>query len=260
MKDHDCCHEREPTNSSDFSHSESGVWTCPMHPEIEQDHPGDCPICGMPLEPKTLSAGPDEHAEAEIRDLSHKFWIGAALTLPVLLIAMTKMFPGMGVPAWTGWVEFALATPVVLWAGGMFFRKGWRSVLNRSPNMFTLIAIGGGSRLSLQRDCDSVSRSIPGFVPETRRSRALLRGGGGHHGSRPAGAVARSASTWQDRRSDPVPARTRRQRGTPVDRWRGRGRFHRCDPSRRSATGSSRAKKFRWTEWSSTERVTSTSP
>ena len=67
------------------------LYTCPMHPEIEQEGPGDCPICGMPLEPKTVAGGHDEHAEAEIRDLSRKFWIGTALTIPVLLIAMAKM-------------------------------------------------------------------------------------------------------------------------------------------------------------------------
>ncbi len=141
------------------------IYTCPMHPEIEQDAPGDCPICGMPLEPKTVSSGHDEHAEAEIKNLSRKFWIGTALTIPVLLIAMGKMIPGLGVPPWTGWIEFILTTPVVFWAGEMFFRKGWRSVVNRSLNMFTLIAVGVGAAYLYS----AVAILFPGLFPESFR-------------------------------------------------------------------------------------------
>ncbi|MAS95015.1 MAG: copper-translocating P-type ATPase [Verrucomicrobiales bacterium] len=141
------------------------LYTCPMHPEIEQEGPGDCPICGMPLEPKTVAGGHDEHAEAEIRDLSRKFWIGTALTIPVLLIAMAKMIPGVEIPSWTGWLEFALTTPVVFWAGGMFFRKGWRSVVNRSLNMFTLIAVGVGAAFLYS----AVAVLFPGLFPDSFR-------------------------------------------------------------------------------------------
>ncbi len=120
------------------------IYTCPMHPEIEQDHPGNCPKCGMALEPKTLAAGGDED-DAELRDMTRRMWIGTALSLPVFLVAMAHLFPGA--PAWVDsdpsrWMQFALSTPVVLWAGWPFFVRGWNSLINRSLNMFTLIAMG----------------------------------------------------------------------------------------------------------------------
>lgn len=126
------------------------IYTCPMHPEIEQDHPGDCPKCGMPLEPKAVTNAGDEHARREVRDLSRKFWVGLALTLPVFLLAMLPMLPGVSLEAWvpkavSKWIEFALATPVVFWVGGSFFAKAWRSIKGWNLNMFTLIALGVGS-------------------------------------------------------------------------------------------------------------------
>ncbi|MEO5915389.1 MAG: copper-translocating P-type ATPase [Luteolibacter sp.] len=126
------------------------IYTCPMHPEIEQDHPGDCPKCGMPLEPKAVTNTADEHAQREIRDLSRKFWIGLSLTVPVLLLAMLPMIPGVSLDgivskSMSKWIQFALATPVVFWAGGIFFAKGWRSLKGWNLNMFTLIAIGVGA-------------------------------------------------------------------------------------------------------------------
>ena len=122
------------------------IYTCPMHPEIEQDHPGNCPICGMTLEPKALAPGTDED-DAERRDMEQRFWVAAALTLPVFLLAMAHLVPGA--PAWADsdpsrWVQFLFSAPVVLWAGWPFFERGWRSVLNRHLNMFTLIALGVG--------------------------------------------------------------------------------------------------------------------
>ena len=125
------------------------IYTCPMHPEIEQDHPGNCPICGMTLEPKTIGAG-DEEEQKEIRSLSRKFWIALVLTIPVLFIAMGHAIPGLHVEAMipkqiSKWIEFALATPVVLWAGGFFFTRAWQSIVYRSLNMFTLIAVGVGA-------------------------------------------------------------------------------------------------------------------
>ncbi|HEY1120664.1 MAG TPA: copper-translocating P-type ATPase, partial [Haloferula sp.] len=126
------------------------IYTCPMHPEIEQDHPGDCPKCGMPLEPKAVTNAGDEHARKEIRDLTRKFWVGLALALPVFLLAMLPMLPGVSLESWiprsvSKWIEFALATPVVFWVGGSFFVKGWRSLKGWNLNMFTLIALGVGS-------------------------------------------------------------------------------------------------------------------
>jgi P-type Cu+ transporter len=126
------------------------IYTCPMHPEIEQDHPGDCPICGMPLEPKVVTDAGEEHARREIRDLSRKFWIGLALTIPVILLAMLPMIPGTGLEnmisrSLSKWIELALTTPVVFWVGGIFFVKGWRSFKGWNLNMFTLISIGVGA-------------------------------------------------------------------------------------------------------------------
>jgi len=119
-----------------------------MHPEIEQDHPGACPKCGMTLEPKTV--GEEEEDQRETRSLSQKFWIALVLTIPVLIIAMGHAIPGLHIgsiiPKQIGkWIEFALTTPVALWAGGFFFTRAWRSIVNRSLNMFTLIAVGVGA-------------------------------------------------------------------------------------------------------------------
>jgi len=124
------------------------VYTCPMHPEVEQDHPGQCPKCGMTLEPKTVG-GVEEHEEHEIRSLSVKFWVGLGLTIPVLILAMGKYIPALNLQtlipmAVTKWLELILSTPVILWAGAMFFERGWRSLVNRQLNMFTLIAMGVG--------------------------------------------------------------------------------------------------------------------
>jgi P-type Cu+ transporter len=120
-----------------------------MHPEIEQDHPGGCPKCGMTLEPKTVGLE-DEVEQRETRSLSQKFWIALVFTVPVLIIAMGHAIPGLHIdsiiPKHIGkWIEFALTTPVVLWAGGFFFTRAWRSIVNRSLNMFTLIAVGVGA-------------------------------------------------------------------------------------------------------------------
>ncbi len=122
-------------------------YTCPMHPQIVRDQPGTCPICGMALEPRTVTAAEEDNPE--LRDMTRRFWIGVALTAPLLAIAMADMFPGMPVQrilpgAWLPWIELLLATPVVLWGGWPFFQRGWASVVNRSSNMFTLIAMGTG--------------------------------------------------------------------------------------------------------------------
>src|SRR6184192_1369227 len=125
------------------------IYTCAMHPEIEQDHPGACPKCGMTLEPKTVGAG-DEEEQKGVRSLSRKFWIAVVLTIPVVILAMGHAVPGLHidaiVPRQIGkWIELGLTTPVVLWAGGFFFTRAWQSIVNRSLNMFTLIAVGVGA-------------------------------------------------------------------------------------------------------------------
>jgi Cu+-exporting ATPase len=122
-------------------------YTCPMHPQIVRDAPGSCPICGMALEPRTVSAD-DENPE--LVSMTRRFWIGVALTLPLLAVMVSDILPNHPIQhllsgALLGWIEFALATPVVLWAGWPFFERAWQSVVHRSPNMFTLIAIGSGS-------------------------------------------------------------------------------------------------------------------
>ncbi|MFA5939934.1 MAG: copper-translocating P-type ATPase [Sinimarinibacterium sp.] len=113
-----------------------------MHPEIRQDHPGSCPICGMALEPLNPTAESDD---SELRDMTRRFWIGVPLSALTLLLAMGPM---LGLPvhgAWNGWAQLLLATPVVLWAGWPFFVRGWQSVISRHLNMFTLIALGTGA-------------------------------------------------------------------------------------------------------------------
>jgi P-type Cu+ transporter len=144
------------------------LYTCPMHPEIEQDHPGDCPICGMALEPKTVAMGDEE--DAEIRALARKFWIALVLTLPVFVLAMGHVIPGLHLEGLvpksvSKWIEFILATPVVLWAGGIFFARAWRSIVNRSLNMFTLIAVGVGAAYSYS----AVAVLFPDIFPESFR-------------------------------------------------------------------------------------------
>ena len=122
-------------------------YTCPMHPEVVRPGPGSCPICGMALEPRTVTAA--EPDNPELRHMTRRLWISAVLTLPLLAVAMADMLPGMPVQhllpsGWLPWLELILASPVVLWGGWPFFQRGWASVVNRSTNMFTLIAMGTG--------------------------------------------------------------------------------------------------------------------
>ena len=120
------------------------IYTCPMHPEVRQVGPGSCPICGMALEPEEISL--DDGPDPELIDMTRRFWIALALTLPVFALEMGSHLGLMHlVPqAWSNWISFVLATPVVLWAGAPFFVRGWQSVVTRNLNMFTLIAMGVG--------------------------------------------------------------------------------------------------------------------
>lgn len=142
------------------------IYTCPMHPEIRQEGPGDCPICGMGLEPEqiTLNDGPSE----ELVDMTRRFWVGLILALPVFLLEMGGHFTGlehMILPQTSNWIQLALATPVVAWCGWPFFIRGWKSVLSRNLNMFTLIAIGTGVALVYSL----VATLIPQVFPEAFR-------------------------------------------------------------------------------------------
>jgi Cu+-exporting ATPase len=120
-------------------------YTCPMHPEIVRDSPGSCPICGMALEPRTVSLADEENPE--LVEMTRRFWVGVALSIPVFLIGMSEFIPGAPLQRlapmniWT-WIQLALSTPVVLWGGWPFFVRAWQSIVNRSLNMFTLIGLG----------------------------------------------------------------------------------------------------------------------
>jgi len=123
-------------------------YTCPMHPEIIRDKPGSCPICGMALEPMGVPSG-DEGPNPELVDFTRRFWVSAALSIPLLIIAMAPMvglsFETLVSDRTKTWLELALASPVVLWAAFPFFHRGWESIVNRSPNMWTLISLGVGA-------------------------------------------------------------------------------------------------------------------
>jgi P-type Cu+ transporter len=159
--------ERNPA----FLESNKIIYTCPMHPQIQQDRPGICPICGMTLEPRSRGVGVgDEEERREVNALSRKFWIAFVLTIPVLILAMGHAIPGLHldtiVPRQIGkWIEFGLTTPVVLWAGGFFFTRAWQSIINRSLNMFTLIAVGVGAAYFYS----AVAVIAPGIFPESFR-------------------------------------------------------------------------------------------
>jgi Cu+-exporting ATPase len=139
-------------------------YVCPMHPEIVRTEPGSCPICGMALEPRTVTL--EEAPDPEYVDMRRRFWASLALSLPLLVLAMSEMIPGQPlqslVPGTLGvWVQFILATPVVLWGGWPFFQRGWASVRNRHLNMFTLIALGTGAAYGF-----SVFAALfPGLLP-----------------------------------------------------------------------------------------------
>ncbi len=138
-------------------------YTCPMHPQIIQDHPGNCPICGMALEPRTVAA---EEDDAELKDMTLRFWVSTALALPVFISAMgSEMFPAffdsLLQPHTRQWLELLLATPVVLWGGWPFFVRGWNSLLTRNLNMFTLIALG----VAVAWGYSMVAALAPGIFP-----------------------------------------------------------------------------------------------
>jgi len=115
----------------------NAIYTCPMHPEVRQDHCGDCPKCGMALEPATVVTGSDDAENAELYDMTRRFWIAAALTLPVFVLAMAHMVPVLGRQEWvkgdlSRWVQLVLTTPVVFWMGWPLFRRGGRSLVTRT--------------------------------------------------------------------------------------------------------------------------------
>lgn len=155
--------------------SRNQEYFCPMDPEVVSDQPGACPKCGMALEPRMISL--DEAENPELVDMKRRFWLCLALTLPVFALAMSEMIPGQPVQHAFGhrvatWLQFVFATPVVLWGGWPFFQRGWASITNRSPNMFTLIAIGTGTAFLYSL----VAMLVPDIFP------ASFRGHGGEVG------------------------------------------------------------------------------
>jgi len=151
---------------------EGAVYTCPMHPEVVQSQPGACPKCGMALEPQTVTA--EEEVNPELADMQRRFWASLVLTVPVFALAMSDVLPGQPVQHALGarfitWIQLLLATPVVLWGGWPFFARGWASLVNRSLNMFTLIALGTGTAYVYSL----VAALAPGIFP------ASFRGHGG---------------------------------------------------------------------------------
>ena len=143
------------------------IYTCPMHPEIEQGTPGPCPICGMDLEPKFVTVETSED-DSELNSMLRRFWVAVALSVPVFSLAMLPML-GVDAEGWFGgphvsrWIQFALATPVVLWCGGPFFLRGWRSILTWNLNMFTLISLGVGAAYIYS----TIALLVPDWIPES---------------------------------------------------------------------------------------------
>ena len=173
------CHDKfagDPEHYLSGAHKEalesapSGtMFTCPMHPEIVQEGPGTCPICGMALEPMGVPTG-DDAPNPELIDFRRRFWLGTVLTIPIVLLAMAPMVGLGGIREFFGerttlWAELVLATPVVLWSGWPFFERGWNSVVSRNLNMFTLIAMGVGAAYIFS----VVAVLFPGVFPESFR-------------------------------------------------------------------------------------------
>lgn len=142
---------------------ENKLYTCPMHPEILQDHPGFCPICGMSLEPKNTSVSEDD---SEYRDMLRRFWIGLVLAVPVLILSMTNFVPAQ----LSHWLQFIITTPIVFWLGQLFFERAWYSIVNRSLNMFSLIALGIGAAYFYS----AIAVAFPGLFPDSYREKGVL--------------------------------------------------------------------------------------
>src|SRR6516225_4215295 len=147
----------------------AGLWTCPMHQQIVRDAPGPCPICGMALEPLVPASG--ETANPELRDMTRRFWVGVALSLPLLALVMADhlakpTLDALIAPRRAVWIQLILATPAVLWGGWPFFRRGWASLVNRRLNMFTLIALGTGVAYFYSL----VAALAPGIFPQSFRT------------------------------------------------------------------------------------------
>ena len=170
---------KKPLKSSDSGPAPKGsaktIYTCPMHPEVQQDHPGDCPKCGMALEPKAGTQSDEAEDDSELRDMTRRFWVGAALAIPVFVLAMAHVIPGLGEHSWVGgpvsrWIQFVLTTPVVVWGAWPFFRRGARSLVSWHWNMFTLISIGVGTAYFYS----IVAMFVPELFPEAMKPHGMV--------------------------------------------------------------------------------------
>ena len=168
-------------------------YTCPMHPEIVRGGAGECPICGMALEPRTITL---DEANPELDSMMRRLWTSTALTVPLLLIMLAEVLPGHPIRQVLsgrvlGWIELVLATPVVLWGGLPFFERGWASIVSRNLNMFTLIAIGSGAAFLYSVAAVLAPADVSFVVPRHGwRTGTLLRGGCRYHGAGVAGSGA----------------------------------------------------------------------
>jgi len=171
------CEDRFKANSDEYlvereapEPMPSGTqFTCPMHPEIITDEPADCPKCGMALEPMGVPSA-DQGPNPELVDFTRRFWISSLCAIPLIILTMGPLI-GLPVREWIGerlsiWIELILATPVVLWAAQPFFKRGWQSILNKSPNMWTLIAIGVGAAYGFS----VIATLLPGVFPDSFRT------------------------------------------------------------------------------------------
>ena len=153
----DSCHDKFHQNPEQYleetqqperqNSQDADYYTCPMHPEVKQDTPGDCPKCGMALEPATVTKSPGE--DQELKSMTLRFWVCLVFTLPVFIFSMSDMIPGLPLHEWISkqsghWLQLVLSSPVVLWGGWPFFQRGWKSVVTWNLNMFTLIGMGTG--------------------------------------------------------------------------------------------------------------------
>jgi heavy metal translocating P-type ATPase len=175
LKEHACCDHRHSHAEGPRDDSQSvgaaAIYTCPMHPEIRQNGPGNCPICGMALEPETMTG--EEGENPELTDMRKRFWIGLVLTLPVFTLEMGSHLFNLHQyidGTLSNWIQFVLATPVVLWAGKPFFERGWASLKSRNLNMFTLIAMGTGVAWLYS----IVATLAPGIFPEAFRQDGVV--------------------------------------------------------------------------------------
>ncbi|MEI8386925.1 MAG: heavy metal translocating P-type ATPase [Verrucomicrobiota bacterium] len=180
-EEHSCCQEKQEASHGCCHHEHAPVtpaaaakYYCPMCPGVVSDVPGDCPKCGMALEQNPAWLGTagslDDDGNAELQDMARRLWIGAALTLPVFVLAMVHLIPALARQPWADgnasrWIQFVLATPAVFWAGWPFFRRGWRSVVSRHLNMFTLVSIGVGAAFIFS----AAAMLVPGIFPHAMR-------------------------------------------------------------------------------------------